>query len=200
MKNVLTVYATILSVLTVVIIGISTYNNLQRSEEHVFNTWGDLDASLQRRADLIPNLVTTAKSYMETDSKPLDSVAEARVKVAATHIDLHQLANPAQMRKFIAAQQELQQSLARLLVVVEQYPSLKTNQNFIDIQNQLELTEGRIDFTRQQANAAIRDFNYAIRKFPASIINHVFLHLKRKEFFKAEANVEQVYSVEFSDN
>ncbi len=191
---------TLILMLLTVVIGFSTYNGLQKSEEIVFNSWGDLDASLQRRADLIPNLVSTVKGYMQFEASTLEAVVEARAKATAIQFDMKQISNPEQMQKFIAAQQELQSSLARLLVVVEKYPDLKANQNFMDLQHQLEGTENRINFARQQVNAATRDFNYAIRKFPAVVINNAFLHLERKEFFKAETNAQQVPNVDFSNS
>ena len=198
-KNIILRIAVILSIFMGVI-GFTSYNGIQKSEEIVFNAWGDLDASLQRRADLIPNLVSTVKGYANFESSTLEAVIEARAKATAVHLDLSQLSNSQQVQKFALAQQELHDSLAKLLVVVERYPDLKANQNFLDLQHQLEGTENRINFARKEVNAVTRDFNYAIRKFPGAVVNNLFLHLEKKEFFKADAAAQQVVNVDFSQS
>lgn len=181
-------------------IGFTTYNSLQKSEELVFNAWADLDASLQQRADLIPDLVNTAKGYKQFEAQTLDAVVEARAKATTVHLNMQQLGDAAKVEQYVLAQQELQSSLAKLLAVVESYPDLQTNQNFLDLQQQLESAESRINFAKQQADTATRDFNFAIHKFPGALVNNLFLHLQQKEFFKADAEVQQPVTEGFSQS
>lgn len=182
----------------VIAAAIFTYNGLQRKEELVFTAWADLHASLQRRADLIPNLVSATKGYMKHESSTLQAVIEARAKATSVNLDMKQLSNPAEMQNFMQAQQTLQNSLSKLLVVIEKYPELKANQNFINLQHQMEGTENRINFARQRVNAVTQDFNFSIRKFPGSMINSMLLHLEKKEFFKAPEDAQENPIVDFS--
>lgn len=173
------------------------YNALQSKEETVFKAWADIEASLQRRADLIPNLVETVKGYAKHEKETLEAVINARAKATSVQISPGELSNPQAMQQFQAVQGGLNSALARLMVVVEQYPDLKANKNFLDLQNQLEGTENRINVARQRYNQAVEDFNAAIRKFPESLTNKLLLHLERKEYFKATAQAQEVPKVTF---
>lgn len=162
------------------------YNMLQEYEEDIFKTWADVDATLQRRADLIPNVVKAVKGYAGHEKETLQRVVEARTKALTIHISARDLNNPAAMQRLQAAQGQLASALSRLLVVVEQYPQLKASENFLDLQNQLEGTENRINVARQRYNKAVSRFNASIRKFPYNLTNALLLHLDRKEYFKAD--------------
>ena len=173
------------------------YNSLQVKEEAVFKAWSDVESTLQRRADLIPNLVETVKGYAKHEQETLQAVVNARSKAGSTQISAKDLSNPAAMQQMQAAQGQLSSALSKLLVVVERYPDLKANQNFLDLQNQLEGTENRINVARQRYNAVASDFNASIRMFPASLTNKFLLHLDRKEYFKAEEGAKAAPKVTF---
>ncbi|MDY6830305.1 MAG: LemA family protein [Thermodesulfobacteriota bacterium] len=174
------------------------YNTMQQYEEAVFKSWGDVEASLQRRADLIPNLVETVKGYASHEQETLEAVIEARSKATSVTLSPGDLSNAAAMQRLQAAQGELSSALSRLMVVVERYPDLKANMNFMDLQNQLEGTENRINVARQRYNEAVATFNYAIRKFPNNLTNSLLLHLERKEYFKADEGATAVPKIDFS--
>ncbi|NOY10256.1 MAG: LemA family protein [Spirochaetes bacterium] len=173
------------------------YNTMQQNEESVNKAWGDLESQLQRRADLIPNLVAVVKGYASHEKETLQAVVEARAKATSFQISPAMLKDPAAMKKFQQLQGSLSSALSRLMVVVEKYPNLKANQNFLDLQNQLEGTENRISVARQRYNAAVERFNFSIRKFPNSITNSLMLHLERKEYFKASESAKAVPKVKF---
>jgi LemA protein len=173
------------------------YNRLQVQEESVFKAWADVESTLQRRADLIPNLVETVKGYAKHEQETLQAVVDARSKAGSVQVSAQDLSNQAAMQQFQAAQGGLASALAKLMVVVERYPDLKANQNFLDLQNQLEGTENRINVARQRYNSAVSDFNGSIRKFPASLTNKFLLHLDRKEYFKAEEGAKVAPKVSF---
>jgi LemA protein len=173
------------------------YNTMQGLEENVFKAWADLEASLQRRSDLIPNLVETVKAFASQEREVLTAVTEARSKASSIQLDPSKLSDPAAVQQFSAAQGQLQSSLGRLLVTVERYPELRSSQNFRDLQHQLEGTENRINVARQRYNEAVREFNFSIRKFPNSLTNSILLNLERKEFFKADEGAREVPQVDF---
>ena len=173
------------------------YNALQGMEEAVFKAWGDVEANLQRRADLIPNLVATVKGYAAHEQETLQAVVEARAKATGVQLSTKDLGNAQAMQQMLDAQGGLSSALSRLMVVVERYPDLKANQNFMDLQNQLEGTENRINVARQRYNEQVQAFNSAIRKFPNSLTNSLLLHLERKEYFKAQSGAEQAPTVTF---
>jgi len=174
------------------------YNTLQMKEETVFKAWADVESTLQRRADLIPNLVATVKGYAAHEKETLEAVINARSKATSVQISPEDLGNPAAMQNLAAAQGGLTSALSKLMLVVERYPDLKANQNFLDLQNQLEGTENRINVARQRYNAAVEDFNAAIRKFPASLTNNFILKLDRKEYYKADEAARTVPEVNFN--
>lgn len=194
MKRIVTLF--LVAIVSVVLSGCG-YNTLQTKEEGVFKAWADVDSTLQRRADLIPNLVETVKGYAKHEQETLQAVVDARSKVGSVQISPSDLSNPAAMQQMQTAQSGLSSALSRLLLVVERYPDLKANQNFLDLQNQLEGTENRINVARQRYNAAVSDFNGAIRRFPASLTNKFLLHLDRKEYFKADEKAKATPTVKF---
>jgi LemA protein len=173
------------------------YNSMQASEEAVFAAWGDVEASYQRRSDLVPNLVEVVKGYAKHEAETLTAVTEARAKVGSMQLSKDMLNSPEAMAKFQEAQGQLTGSLSRLMVVVERYPDLKANQNFMDLQNQLEGTENRINVARVRYNKAVQDFNTSIRTFPNSLTNSLLLHLERKEPFKADEGAKTAPKVKF---
>ncbi|NTV98509.1 MAG: LemA family protein [Chlorobiaceae bacterium] len=173
------------------------YNTMQQNEEAVNRAWGDLESQLQRRADLVPNLVATVKGAANFEKETLTAVVEARAKATSVQLTPEMLSDPEAMNKFRSAQGELSSSLSRLLVAVERYPELKANQNFRDLQNQLEGTENRISVARQRYNSAVETFNFSLRKFPNSVTNSVILKLKSKEYFKADEAAKAVPQVKF---
>ena len=173
------------------------YNDMQAKEEAVFAAWGDVEATYQRRADLIPNLVQVVKGYAQHERETFQAVTEARAKVGTVQVSKDMLDNPQAIERFQQAQTQLRGALSRLLVVAEQYPNLKANQNFLDLQNQLEGTENRINVARVRYNKAAQEFNTSIRTFPNSLTNSVLLHLKRKEPFKADAGAAAAPKVQF---
>jgi LemA protein len=175
------------------------YNTMQKNEEAVLSAWGNVESSLQRRADLIPNLVEVVKGYAAHEKDTLQAVINARAKATAVNITASDLGNPEAMQQLQSAQGELSSALARLMVVVERYPDLKANQNFRDLQNQLEGTENRINVARQRYNQAVETFNYSIRQFPNSLTNSLLLHLDRKQYFKAEEGAARAPQVKFTD-
>ena len=190
------IFQTLLLILAVVLTGCG-YNTMQQYEEAVFKAWGDVESNLQRRADLIPNLVSVVKGYAAHEKETLEAVVEARAKATAVNLTTDKLGDPAAMQRFQSVQGELSSALARLMVVVERYPDLKANQNFLGLQDQLEGTENRINVARQRYNQAVEKLNYSIRKFPNSVTNSLLLHLERKEYFKADANAQDVPQVKF---
>lgn len=174
------------------------YNTMQANEEAVKAAWGDVESAYQRRNDLIPNLVEVVKGYAKHEKETLQAVTEARAKVGSIQMSKALLDDPKAFTQFQEAQGAMSSALSRLMVVVEQYPDLKANQNFLDLQHQLEGTENRINVARSRYNKTVETFNTSIRIFPNSITNSVLLHLKLKEPFKAEAGAEKAPKVEFN--
>ena len=183
--------------MTLLLVSGCGYYALQTKEEGVFKAWGDIESSLQRRADLIPNLVETVKGYARHERETLEGVINARARATSVQITPKDLSDPAAMQQFQEAQGGLSSALARLMVVAEQYPDLKANQNFLDLQHQLEGTENRINVARQRYNETVEAFNAAIRKFPENLTNKFLLHLDRKEYFKAEPQAKEAPKVQF---
>lgn len=173
------------------------YNTIQQNEEWVFAAWGDVEASYQRRADLIPNLVETVKAYASHEKETLTAVTEARAKVGTIQVGKDVINNPEMVQKFQQSQGELSSALSRLMVVVEKYPDLKANQSFLDLQNQLEGTENRINVARVRYNKAVQIFNTSIRTFPNNLTNAMLLQLQRKEAFKADEGAKTAPKVRF---
>ena len=173
------------------------YNTIQQNDETVIAAWGDVEAAYQRRVDLIPNLVEVVKGYAAHEKETLTAVTEARAKVGQLQLGSDVINNPEALARFQDAQGGLSSALSRLMVVVEQYPDLKANQNFRDLQHQLEGTENRINVARVRYNEAVRIFNTSIRTFPNNLTNNFLLKLPRREPFKAEAGAEKAPAVKF---
>jgi len=186
-------------VLIVMLLSVSGcgYNTMQANEEAVKAAWGDVEAAYQRRTDLIPNLVEVVKAYAKHERETLTAVTEARAKVGSIQMSKNILEDPKAFSQFQEAQGAMSSALSRLMVVVEKYPDLKANQNFQDLQHQLEGTENRINVARTRYNKAVESFNTSIRIFPNSLTNSLLLHLKLKEPFKAEAGAEKAPKVQF---
>jgi len=183
--------------LALTLLGGCGYNAMQKNEEAVFKAFGDLESQLQRRGDLIPNLVEVVKGYAKHEAETLQKVVEARANATSVKLTPDMLGNADAMAKFQKAQGAISSSLSRLMVVVEKYPDLKANQNFLDLQHQLEGSENRISVARQRYNKAVEDFNFSIRKFPNSMTNNFLLNLEKKEYFKAEEAAKEVPKVKF---
>ena len=174
-------------------------NSVPTAEEQVNAKWGDLQADYQRRADLIPNLVATVKGYAQQEKTVLTQVTEARAKATSVQLNAGDLTDPAKVQAFQSAQNQLSGSLGRLLVSVEAYPDLKSNQNFLALQDQLEGTENRIEIARRDYNESVRQYNTLIRTFPTAIGAKVFYGAKPKVPFEASAAAQQAPTVSFGN-
>ena len=175
--------------------GVRRYNGFVTMDEGVTGQWANVENVYQRRADLIPNLVNTVKGYADFEQETLTQVIEARAKATSVTIDPSNL-NPASIAMFQQAQDGLSSALSRLLVTIERYPDLKANQNFLELQSQLEGTENRIAVERRKFNETVRGFNTSIRKFPASMIAGI-TGFDEKGYFEAVAGAETAPVVEF---
>jgi LemA protein len=173
------------------------YNTMQANDEAVKAAWGDVQSAYQRRNDLIPNLVEVVKGYAKHERETLVAVTEARAKVGSLQVSKNMIDDPKAFDQFQAAQGAMTSALSRLMVVVERYPDLKANQNFLDLQNQLEGTENRINVARTRYNKAVETYNTSIRIFPNNLTNNLLLHLKLREPFKAEEGAEKAPKVQF---
>ncbi|MBR6065962.1 MAG: LemA family protein [Paludibacteraceae bacterium] len=173
----------------------NVYNAFIASEEEVESSWAQVENQYQRRADLVPNLVATVKGYAAHEQQTLEGVVEARAKATQITID-PATATPEQLAAYQAAQGELSQALGRLLAVAENYPDLKANQNFRDLQAQLEGTENRITIARQMFNETAKAYNKTIRRFPNNILAGIF-GFDKKPYFEAEEGASKAPKVEF---
>lgn len=194
-KSLITIIAVIGIGLILVLWGSSRYNSLVTKQEGVSAAWSQVENVYQRRADLIPNLVKTVKGYADFEQKTLTAVIEARSKATSTTIDPTNLTE-ANIQQFQQAQQGLSSALSRLMVVVERYPDLKANQNFMDLQAQLEATENRIATERRNFNLVAQDYNTQIRRFPSNIFAGLF-GFDKKPYFQADSGAEKVPDVQF---
>jgi len=174
-------------------------NSVPTAEEQVNAKWGDLQADYQRRADLIPNLVATVKGFAQQEKSVLTEVTQARASATSVKLNAGDLSDPAKVQAFQNAQNQLTGSLGRLLVSVEAYPDLKSNQNFLALQDQLEGTENRIEVARRDYNESVRQYNTLIRTFPTAIGAKVFYGSKPKVPFEAAAAAQTAPSVNFGN-
>ncbi len=187
MKKGYVVLAVVVAVVLIVFFWVKgVYNGLVQKDENVSKAWAQVENVYQRRADLIPNLVATVKGYAAHESETLEAVVAARAKATQTTVDPSNM-TAEQIAEFQKVQGELSSALSRLLVTVEKYPDLKANQNFLELQAQLEGTENRIAVERQKFNEAARELNTAVRKFPNNIFASMFGFEKRAYFEAAEA-------------
>lgn len=171
------------------------YNSMVQLDEQVTAQWGQVENVYQRRADLIPNLVASVKGAANFEQKTLTDVTEARAKASSIQVDPTNL-TPESIAQFQAAQGQLGQSLGRLLATVEAYPELKANQNFLELQSQLEGSENRITVERQKFNEVTQTYNSKIRTFPNNLTAGMF-GFKQKGYFKADAGASAAPKVEF---
>lgn len=186
---------TIVVIALVAIWGISSYNGLVSMDENVSNQWANVETQYQRRSDLIPNLVNTVKGYAKHESETLESVMAARSQATQVKIDPSNC-TPQQLAAYQKAQGDVTTALGKLLAITENYPDLKANQNFLELQSQLEGTENRINVARKDFNDAAKTYNASIRRFPRSIIAGMF-GFEKKNYFEAEAGAEKAPAVKF---
>jgi len=194
------VWIGVLIVVAVVLLGVMTiggiYNQLVTADEQVSSAWGQVQSVYQRRMDLIPNLVETVKGYAAHEKQTLEDVVNARSKVGQLSVSPGMISDPEALSKFQQAQQGLSGALSRLLVVVERYPDLKANQNFLALQSQLEGTENRITVERMRFNETARSFNTLRRSFPANWIANLG-GFKEKAYFQADEAAAKAPVVKF---
>ena len=183
-------------VVLVLVLSIGRYNSLVTLREAVDEKWAQVENVYQRRLDLIPNLVATVKGYAEHEKQTLTDVIEARNKALQTKIDVGALSDEAKFAAFSKAQGQLSSSLSRLMVVVERYPDLKANQNFLALQSQLEGTENRIAVERKRYNETVRGYNTTIKRFPGNIMASMF-GFKKVAYFQSATEAATVPKVGF---
>ena len=174
----------------------SSYNGLVKAETEIDSVWANVESSYQRRADLIPNLVNTVKGQANFEQQTLTNVIEARAKATQTKIDPSNLTEE-QLNKFQQNQNQVGSALSRLLVTVEQYPQLKANEGFMNLQAQLEGTENRINVARNKFNEAARIYNEKVRQFPTKLAAMIF-GFKAKPYFKSSTGAENAPTVNFN--
>jgi len=175
--------------------GISTYNKLVTEREKVNSQWANVESQYQRRSDLIPNLVATVKGYATHESSTLEGVIAARAKATQVTVDAKTL-TPEKLQQYQAAQGELTSALGKLIMIKESYPELKANQNFLELQAQLEGTENRISVERSRYNEVAQNYTTIIQRFPAVIFANMF-GFEKKPYFEAEKGTEKAPSVKF---
>ena len=173
------------------------YNELQGLDEGVKGAWSEVQNQYQRRADLIPNLVATVKGAAKFEQETLQKVIEARAQATSIKLDAQALSDPATFKKFEQAQQNLSSALSRLMVVVEKYPELKANQNFRDLQAQIEGTENRIAVARKRYVESVQTYNTKVRSFPYNLTAQYLLGLKVRETFSADEAAQKPPQVKF---
>lgn len=186
---------TIVVIALVAIWGISSYNGLVSMDENVSNQWANVETQYQRRSDLIPNLVNTVNGYAKHESETLESVMAARSQATQVKIDPSNC-TPQQLAAYQKAQGDVTTALGKLLAITENYPDLKANQNFLELQSQLEGTENRINVARKDFNDTAKKYNTSLRRFPRNIIASM-CGFEKRNYFEAEAGAEKAPKVEF---
>lgn len=186
---------TIVVIVLVALWGISSYNRLVGMDENVSNQWANVETQYQRRSDLIPNLVNTVKGYAKHESLTLEAVMAARSQATQVKIDPSNC-TPQQLAAYQKAQGDVTTALGKLLAITENYPDLKANQNFLELQSQLEGTENRINVARKDFNDSAKEYNTSLRRFPRNIIASMF-GFEKRNYFEAEAGAEKAPKVEF---
>ena len=186
---------TIVVILLVALWGILSYNGLVEKDEKVSNQWANVETQYQRRSDLIPNLVNTVKGYAKHESQTLAAVMAARSQATQVKIDPSNC-TPQQLAAYQKAQGDVTTALGKLLAITENYPDLKANQNFLELQSQLEGTENRINVARKDFNDSAKEYNTSLRRFPRNIIASMF-GFEKRNYFEAEAGAEKAPKVEF---
>ena len=186
---------TIVVIVLVALWGILSYNGLVVMDENVSNQWANVETQYQRRSDLIPNLVNTVKGYAKHESQTLEAVMAARSQATQVKIDPSNC-TPQQLAAYQKAQGDVTTALGKLLAITENYPDLKANQNFLELQSQLEGTENRINVARKDFNDSAKEYNTSLRRFPRNIIASMF-GFEKRNYFEAEAGAEKAPKVEF---
>lgn len=186
---------TIVVIVLVALWGILSYNGLVEMDEKVSNQWANVETQYQRRSDLIPNLVNTVKGYAKHESQTLEAVMAARSQATQVKIDPSNC-TPQQLAAYQKAQGDVTTALGKLLAITENYPDLKANQNFLELQSQLEGTENRINVARKDFNDSAKKYNTSLRRFPRNIIASMF-GFEKRNYFEAEAGAEKAPKVEF---
>ncbi len=189
------IFVVLLAVVSAFLFSSCGYNKMVELDEQVASSWSQVENVYQRRADLIPNLVNTVKGYAAHEQETLEGVIEARSKATSVNINPENL-DPQALQQFNQAQEGLSSALSRLMVVVERYPDLKANQNFLDLQAQLEGTENRIAVERRKFNETTQSYNAYIRKFPR-VIYAGWFGFEKKSYFEAQQGAEQAPEVQF---
>lgn len=173
------------------------YNRIQGLDEDSKAAWSEVLNQYQRRSDLVPNLVSTVKGYAKHEAQTLENVVSARSKATSVTIQAKDLSNAEAFKKFQSAQGELSQALGRLMAISENYPQLKANENFRDLQSQLEGTENRIAVARKRYIESVAEYNKLVRFFPSNLTAKFLLHAELKETFTVEESVKKVPEVKF---
>ena len=186
---------TIVVIVLVALWGIPSYNGLVGMDENVSNQWANVETQYQRRSDLIPNLVNTVKGYAKHESQTLEAVMAARSQATQVKIDPSNC-TPQQLAAYQKAQGDVTTALGKLLAITENYPDLKANQNFLELQSQLEGTENRTNVARKDFNDSAKEYNTSLRRFPRNIIASMF-GFEKRNYFEAEAGAEKAPKVEF---
>ena len=194
-KKYLTLITTLAVIAIVLLWGVWGYNGLVNDSENVDNNWANVETQYQRRADLIPNLVNTVKGYATHEKETLEGVMKARSEATQTKVDPTNL-TPQKLAEYQKAQAGISQALGRLIVIQERYPDLKANQNFQELQAQLEGTENRINVARKDFNDAAKKYNVSIRSFPKNILAKMF-GFEKKVYFEAQSGAEKAPEVKF---
>lgn len=189
------ILAIIVVAVALICYGANKYNNMVNQEEEVSKAWSNVETQYQRRSDLIPNLVNTVKGYAEHEKSTFEAVIAARSKATQISVDANNL-TPEKLKEFQAAQGEITSALGKLIAISESYPELKANENFQELQAQLEGTENRINESRSTYNSAVKNYNVTIRRFPANIFASLF-GFDKKNGFEAEAGASKAPKVEF---
>ena len=186
----------VIAVVAIIVMwGIGGYNSLVSMDENVNNKWANVETQYQRRSDLIPNLVNTVKGYVTHEKSTLEAVMQARSQATQVRIDPANC-TPGQLAAYQKAQGDVTTALGKLLAITENYPQLKANENFLELQSQLEGTEHRINVARKDVNDTAKEYNVAIRRFPKSILASMF-GFEKHNYFEAEAGAEKAPKVEF---
>lgn len=177
------------------VMSISSYNSLVNKEETVSTAWSNVENQYQRRADLIPNLVNTVKGYAAHEKETLQAVVDARAKATSMHVDLDDL-TPEKLQRYQQLQGEVGSALGRLMAITENYPQLKANENFLELQAQLEGTENRIAVARKDFNDVAKEYNTSVRRFPQNILAGLF-GFEKHPYFEAAEGAEKAPEVKF---
>jgi LemA protein len=194
-KGLIVIIAVILAILGFAV-GPKFYNQAITLQEDATSQWANVESSYQRRSDLIPNIVNTAKGYAEFEQETLIKVTEARSKATSIQIDPSNI-TPEQLKQFQQAQSGLTSALSRLLATFERYPDLKANQNFLELINELSRTENRINVERNRFNEIVKPFNKHIKVFPNNLINMFIGKFSEMEYFEADEGTDAAPNVEF---